>query len=92
MLLAAISQDSSIATTKEKFFEHPGNDAKYLDDLGLSEKHLKRLEKMGYAVRAYTKNIWMPGEPTPDNKPVKPGTTARGPGHRVKWLLLRNPV
>jgi len=88
MLNIAISQDSSIVSSRDAYLSHPGNEEAYLDSLGLTRRHLKKLEKLGYAIRGYTKNIWLPGEEAPDGKPVHEHMSARGKGHRVKWLLF----
>lgn len=89
MLNIAISQDPTICTTRADIENHNGNDPAYLDSLGLTEKHLRRLEKMGLAVRGYTRNIWYPGEKAPNEKEPKPGNSIRGSGHHVKWLLIK---
>lgn len=89
-LTLALGQDSSIATTQDGLMEHPGNDPKYLDALGLENRYLKDLEKMGKAIKTYTKNIWVPGEVDPDGFRVQPGSTHRSTGMKVRWLLLKD--
>lgn len=88
VLTEAINADPAIITTRDLIMTHPGNIPENLGRLGLTKQHLRRLERMGLAIRAYTKNIWLPGESAPDGKEIKKGMTARGRGHRVRWLLF----
>jgi hypothetical protein len=89
-LLTAITKDPKIVTTKEQIGDHPGNDPKYLESLGLEKRHLWRLAKMGLAIKARTKNIWLPGEALPGLKKLcEVGSTYRGNGSRTKWILLQ---
>ena len=88
-LKLATGQDSSIMVGLEEAQIHPGNEPEYLSQLGLEKKHLKRLEKLGIAFRAYSKNIWLAGETMPNGKVVEPGSSYRDRGSRVLWLLVR---
>lgn len=64
----AIAKDPKIAATVDQISEHPGVTPEYLQTLGLSEVDLKKLERKGLAIRAYTKNIYFPGDPMPNGK------------------------
>jgi hypothetical protein len=41
---------------------HPGFSAAEYDDLGLDKAKLKKLERLGFALRGYTKNVWLDGD------------------------------
>lgn len=76
-------------TTLDKLFEHPGNTEDVLEQYGLGRKELKRLEKLGHAVRARTKNVWQTGETAPTGEVVGKGYSLRGKGSRTRWILVK---
>lgn len=88
-LKLAEGQDPSIMTTLEAIHEHKGNDPEYLSSLGLEKNHLKRLQRLGRAFQAYTKNIWLSGETLPSGHVCEIGSSYRGKGMRLKWLLIK---
>jgi hypothetical protein len=85
----AIEINPKVATTLEAVGTHEGTSPAHLELLGLDRPTLRRLERLGLAIRARTKNVWLPGEGTPDGRPVLPNTTARGKGSRIKWILIQ---
>lgn len=77
-----------LVTTLDKVFESPGMATSDAEHYGFSKKDLKRLEKLGLAVRARTKNVWIAGETLPSGNVVNPGESFRGKGSRLMWILV----
>lgn len=88
-LKAAVIQDNKIICKKSDIGNHTGCDEAYLESLGLHKKHLIRLQRLGLAIKARTKNIWLPGEILPNGKVVPEGQTYRANGSKTKWILLQ---
>lgn len=84
----ALQADPNISVTIGELLTNPGFEESYLSLLGLDRSDLKKLERMGLAIRGYSKNIWGPGEQLPNGNIVKEKETYRGSGHRVRWLLV----
>ena len=91
----ACHEDNTIVVRPEEAHLHPGFSTDYLESLGISKMDLKLLERIGFAYRGYTKNVWLPGETMPNGKSVpndedsiKHGLRFHGPGHRVRWILV----
>lgn len=84
----ALHEDNSIGTSRDLLFNHPGSTPEYLESLGLTRSRLKRLERLGLAIRARTKNIWLTGETAPTGEVVGTGYSLRGKGSRVRWILI----
>lgn len=77
-----------LVTTIDKIFEHPGLTTSDVEHYGFSKQDLKRLEKLGLAVRARTKNVWVTGETLPSGYIVNQGESFRGKGSKAMWLLV----
>lgn len=91
-MVKAIEKDPSIVATVEDIRDskHAGSTAAHLESLGLSKSDLKALEAAGCAFQARTRNIWGPGEVSPDGREVPKGHRAVGAGSRVVfWLLTK---
>lgn len=82
-LRKAIEEDPGIICARKDVHKHPGVAESHLEWLGLSRNDLKRLERFGLALRAYTKNVWLPGEVLPNGKVADGGYTT---------LSVRSPV
>jgi hypothetical protein len=63
----ALGQDKAIVCSKHELGTR-GFSEEYLSQLGLGRNDLKRLERLGVAIRMYTKNVWLPGETMPNGK------------------------
>jgi hypothetical protein len=90
-LRLALSQDQNIVVSAEEALTHPGFPVDHFEELGLTKTDLKKLNRIGAALRGYTKNVWLPGETMPNGVTVptdKPGIQYRGNGHRVRWVLI----
>jgi hypothetical protein len=88
-LREAITSDPSIIREESQVVPHSGFRQDYLESLGLKKSDLKKLERGGMALRAYSKNCWLAGETLPNGKTVEEGKWAKGPGHRVLWNILK---
>lgn len=78
----------NFVTTLEKIYDHPGSTENILEQYGLGRKELRRLEKLGHAVRARTKNVWTNGEKLPNGREVELGSSYRGHGFQLRWILV----
>lgn len=84
-LKAAVEADPSIVRVP---IENGGYLQEHMLKLGLTKADLKKLEAKGIAYRAYTKNIWVPGEKMPNGIEIKPEHLGKGAGHRVLWTII----
>lgn len=84
----AIELNSNLGTPRSQAHLHPGHSEAYYELFGLSRKDLKNLERLGCAVRGYTNNYWGPGQTLPSGNVVNEEVQYRGPGHRLRWLLI----
>ena len=64
----------------------------YLEALGLDRQALKSLERSGAAIRAYTQNVYLPGDKRPNGSiiPTDAMYTERGKGHSTRWILVKS--
>lgn len=87
-LTKALDKDSTIVTPRSKLGEARGKTEDHLLWLGLTKGDLLRLERAKLAIRAYSKNEWMPGETMPSGKVVDKDQRFVGPGRRKVWILI----
>ncbi len=87
-LALALQRDHKITAIRGQEHLAEGVSTAYMQALGLSKIDLKRLESNGFALRGYTKNVWLEGETLPNGKLVAAGKRFHGRGHAVRWLLL----
>ncbi len=87
----ALSQNANIVTTAEELDKHKGFPTAYLATIGLTKAVLHKLETMGLAKRAYTKNVWTEGDMLPNLKKVEKGQRFVGSGSRCVWMLICDP-
>ena len=87
---AAIELEPAIVATTEdiRSGKHPGVTLGAMLALGITKKDLKKLQEAGFAFEARTRNVWLPGENTPDGKQVPEGSRAVGGGSRVLYWLI----
>ncbi len=90
----AFKQDPKICCTPPELDNHPGSSTEYLNSLGLSKRDLKALERMGFAIRGRTKNVWVSGETAPNGQvvggalvptPMRLKRPYRTPQGYIKW-------
>lgn len=82
----ALKARPGLATFRDEVGKAKGFPMGYLEALGLTKQDMKRLERSGYALRGYTKNVWTPGETLPNGKEAT--FTEVGRGHSVRWIIL----
>ena len=89
-MTAAIDLEPSIVATVDDIRDgkHLGVPLAVMLALGLTKKDLKKLQEAGFAFEARTKNIWLPGEHTPDGKQVPSDSRAVGRGSKNRYWLL----
>lgn len=84
VLALAVIQDPKIMVSKDEIEISLGEDTRYLETLGLTKRHLIRLERLGLAVKArYATENKNPRHSKflPENRPTGP--------HRNRWILIR---
>lgn len=84
----AVFRDNTIVCSMDTIQDSPGFSTRHMQFLGLSKSDLKKLEHKGFARRGYSKNMWLPGETTPNGSVVPAGCTERGRGMSVRWILV----
>lgn len=82
----ACERNPSIVVPLAELENSLGFGEEHFEWLGLSKADLKKLSRTGLAVRAYTKNIWLPGEIMPNGK-VAPGAYAEVPDRVTKEMV-----
>lgn len=58
----AIERDPSVGSLQEGLKDHKGVPLEHMETLGLSKKELRRLIRLGLAVKGYTRNFFDPPE------------------------------
>lgn len=101
----ALMADKGVACPRAEIPTHPGRSEAHLDDVcGLSRQDLKNLERLGLAVRGYSRNYWESGDVHPHTEKVIPmgemknpftgemveyKKQFRGKGSRCMWVLIK---
>lgn len=66
----ALSKEPNLLVPRQDTFKHQGYPESYFDALGITRSDLKRMERIGFALRGYTKNAWFPGDIMPNGRPA----------------------
>lgn len=88
--LAAMETNPRLFVARGEPVAIAGYQERHMELYGLGRRDLKALEKLGYAMRGYTKNYWAGGETLPNGRVVPEGAAYRSDGHRVVWVLLKD--
>jgi len=85
-LLEIAEKHPEILVKKEDLSKAEGFSLPYYKSIGLGKNDLRRLERLGVAIRGYSQNIWVSGDTLPNGK-VVPGEMAIVEVEKTKQYL-----